>query len=309
MGKDILIGLNGDDGATILMCAAKGGMPECIALALEHDVDINAVNFDGDTALMIAAQYDSVSVATELLRNHCDLDIVNKHGCHALIICAQHGSSQIAAMLTTLGTSIDVRDENGMTALMYAAANGQKGIVINLIKFGANIELKDKKQQNALMHAQRNDQIDIVTMIQKGSFSDVTDILQQMEILKHQNKSLQKNVHQLTTINNELSDRINASELAKNQIQKKLHDTMSKMKMQFSKANIMNDSNGQQMFSSPKLKINLKEKMHGVSAGMTGMADKFGSMLGTKKSSDETPSPNGKKKQNMPRAPPKEYKL
>merc|ERR1712228_743691 len=129
-------------------------------------------------------------------------------------------------------------------------------------------------------HAQRNGQSDIVAMIRSGTFSDVTDILQQMSILKNQNKSLQKNVHQLTEINNELSDRINASELAKHQIQKKLHDTMSKMKMQFSKANIMNSVGSMSPSPSTKTKINLKEKMSGkMSAGMTGMADKFNSIL------------------------------
>merc|ERR1712110_398609 len=107
-----------------------------------------------------------------------------------------------------------------------------------------------------------------------------------MEILKNQNKSLQKNVQQLTQINNE-SDRINASELAKHKMQKKLHDTMSKMKMQFSKANIMatGDSSSPSKFNMSGMtdkfskvgKINLKEKMSGVS-------DKFGSMLGNKKS-------------------------
>ena len=52
------------------------------------------------------------------------------------------------------------------------------------IKFGANIELLDNEKLSALQHAQQNKQSDIVKMIESGTFSDVTDILQQMEILK-----------------------------------------------------------------------------------------------------------------------------
>eukprot|EP01083_Nonionella_stella_P214489 772829_1 len=89
--------------------AAKGTMPEIIAIGLNEEcaVNVNAHNAEGNTALMIAVQFDSVSVAT-------DLDITNKMGRNALMICAQYGSSQIAAMLATLGSRIDVRDEAGM---------------------------------------------------------------------------------------------------------------------------------------------------------------------------------------------------
>eukprot|EP01083_Nonionella_stella_P020933 58060_1 len=151
--RDILVGLEGDDGTTILMCAAKGAMPEVVGIGLHEDVEcqINAQNFEGNTALMIAAQFDSVSVATELLRNHCDLDITNKMGRNALMICAQYGSSQIAAMLATLGSRIDVQDEEGRTAPMYAAAKGETGIVVHLIKYGANLEITD--QSNLIMRA------------------------------------------------------------------------------------------------------------------------------------------------------------
>eukprot|EP01083_Nonionella_stella_P175699 612632_1 len=285
--RDILIGLEGDDGTTILMCAAKGAMPEIIAIGLNEDcaVDVNAQNAEGNTALMIAAQFDSVSVATELLRNHCDLDITNKKGRNALMICAQYGSSQIAAMLATLGSRIDVQDEAGRSALMYAAAKGETGIVVHLIKYGANLQLTDEDDMNALGHAKRNNKLQIVDMIENGTLQDVTDILQQMEILKQKNKALQKNMMQLNQINNELSDRINATELAKNQIQKKLHDTMFKMKTQFSAKSKSTSPTMKTMPQKTEMtssqsesfrqKINAKAKMNEMRAGIGGMANKF----------------------------------
>ena len=44
------------------------------------------------------------------------------------------------------------------------------------------------------------------------------DVLQQMEILKQKNKALEKNMGYLQEMNAELSERVNATELAKNQI-------------------------------------------------------------------------------------------
>lgn len=299
--QDILIGLQGDDGTTILMCAAKGQMPAVVNVALNKDtanVNINAQNFDGNTALMIACQYDSVAVATDLLRNHCDLDIKNKHNQNALILCAKYGSPQIAAMLCTLGSNIDERDDDGKTALIYAAQNGYTGIVVNLIKYGADIDIKDEQGLNALEYANKYGRFEIVKMIKSGTLQDVTDILQQMEILKQKNKALAKNVSQLTEMNQELSDRVNATELAKNQIQKKLQDTMTRMKTQFSiksmktnhhssssptsKSQSRSQSKSPHKISSPKDKIqfpkmnvNLKDTFSGMKVGMTGMMDKF----------------------------------
>jgi len=242
----ILIGLNGDDNTTILMCAAKGAMPEVVPIALNKGgCNVNDCNFDGNTALMIAAQFGSVSVATELLRNHCDLNIVNKKKQNALIICSLYGSSQIAAMLTTLGSNIDVQDKKGMTALMYAASNGHQGIIANLIKYGANIDIKDNEGLTAIEHANKNGKFEIVKMIKNGTLQDVTDILQGMEILKQKNRALTKNIEQLNQINNELSDRVNATELQRNQIQKKFNETMQKMK----KFNLLN--HGRKKSDSP----------------------------------------------------------
>lgn len=289
--NDILIGLEGDDGRTILMCAARGGMPEVVRVALPSNdtgVDINATNFDGNTALMIACRYNSASVATQLLRNHCDLDIKNKLQQNALIICAMYGSPQIAAMLCTLGSNIDFQDNEGKTALIYAAMKGDTGIVVNLIKYGADINIVDNQGLNALEYANKNGKFEIVKMIKSGTLQDVTDILQQMEILKQKNKALSKNVLQLTEMNNELSDRVNATELAKNQIQKKLQDTVSRMKTQFSirgkstsppsqsrspSTNKM--SSPKEKMSFPKMNVNLKDTFSGMKTGMTGMMNKF----------------------------------
>eukprot|EP00483_Globobulimina_turgida_P006177 UN06187 len=159
---------------------------------------------------------------------------------------------------------------------MYAASNGFVGIVVNLIKYGANIDLIDNKGINAADYANKNGQLEIVKMIKQGTLQDVTDILQQMEILKQKNKALSKNVHQLTEMNNELSDRINATELAKNQIQKKLHDTMSRIKY---KMNASNNASSPSHSTSPQQQqshsghgahsfniggVKLKNKMMGV---------------------------------------------
>merc|ERR1712087_314859 len=50
-----------------------------------------------------------------------------------------------------------------------------------------------------------------------------------MAILKQKNRALEKNMQFLQEMNAELSHRVNATELAKNQIQKKLSDTLSSM--------------------------------------------------------------------------------
>eukprot|EP00486_Rosalina_sp_Unknown_P009704 CAMPEP_0201593050 /NCGR_PEP_ID=MMETSP0190_2-20130828/190771_1 /ASSEMBLY_ACC=CAM_ASM_000263 /TAXON_ID=37353 /ORGANISM="Rosalina sp." /LENGTH=567 /DNA_ID=CAMNT_0048052089 /DNA_START=665 /DNA_END=2368 /DNA_ORIENTATION=- len=340
--EDILIGLEGDDGTTILMCAAKGQMVDVVHVALEKEtgVAINAQNFDGNTALMIACQYDSVVVATDLLRNHCDLDLKNKYQQNALMVCAKHGSSQIAGMLCTLGSNIDERDNEGKTALIYAAMNGYTGIVVNLIKYGADVHIQDEQGLNALEYANKFGKFEIVKMIKSGTLQDVTDILQQMEILKQKNKALAKNVSQLSEMNQELSDRVNATELAKNQIQKKLQDTMSRMKTQFSIKGKMGSPKGRagrspssgsqsrspNQMSSPKDKIqfpkmnNLKDTFGGMKTGMTGMMNKFNSQFADNKrnnnnngnnNTQQSRSPNSKNKKsnNSPQPPSKDMKL
>merc|ERR1719242_1905413 len=85
----------------------------------------------------------------------------------------------------------------------------------------------------ALDWARKSGREEIVQMMESNTLQDVTDILQQMEILKQKNKALEKNMTLLQEMNNELSDRVNATELAKNQIQRKLADTVSRMKSSF----------------------------------------------------------------------------
>jgi len=325
--KDILIGLEGDDGTTILMCAAKGQMPEVVHVALNQEaaVSINAANFDGNTALMIACIHGSDSVATELLRNHCDMEIKNKQLQNALILCAMHGSSQIASMLSTLGANIDEQDKQGKTALIYAAANGHTGIVVNLIKYGADKDIADLSGLTALEHANKNGQFEIVNMIKSGTLQDVTELIQQIELLQSKNKALQKNVHQLSEMNMELSDRINATELAKNQIQKRLQDTMSKMKTQLSTMSITHSSNKTSSPTPPNTattttrnasdSFSLKDKMSGVSQGMSQMAGKFNKMFDHQNNTGSgglagISSPiKSRKNQNQPRPPSKDIKL
>merc|ERR1711972_36270 len=116
---------------------------------------------------------------------------------------------------------------------MYAAAQGATAMVVNLIKFGANQDLRDHNGMMALDWARKSGRQEIVRMMEGGTLQDVTDILQQMEILKQKNKALEKNMNMLQEINNELSDRVNATELAKNQIARKLADTMGRMKSSF----------------------------------------------------------------------------
>merc|ERR1719242_706521 len=134
----------------------------------------------------------------------------------------------------------------------------------------------------ALDWAKKSGREEIVQMMESNTLQDVTDILQQMEILKQKNKALEKNMNLLQQINNELSDRVNATELAKNQIQRKLADTMNRMKSSFTASPNAAVSPERPQAASPKMQfpvINLREKMSGVSAGMKGVADRFDAMF------------------------------
>ena len=225
-------------------------------------------------------------------------------------------------MLCTLGSNIDEQDRDGKTALMYAAAHGYTGIVVNLVKYGANKDVVDKHGLTALEYANKNGKFEIVKMIKSGTLQDVTDILQQMEIMKQKNKALQKNVFQLTEMNNELSERINATELAKNQIQKKLQDTMSKMRTQFSKVSLNTNESSispkQMNFPKMTMNINLKQKMSEFSTGIGQMGDKFNAILThtvnanspTTQNSPHTQHNNSNTiKKQAPRPPSKDIKL
>merc|ERR1719295_1772857 len=134
----------------------------------------------------------------------------------------------------------------------------------------------------ALDWARKSGRQEIVRMMESGTLQDVTDILQQMEILKQKNKALEKNMNMLQEINNELSDRVNATELAKNQIARKLADTMGRMKSSFTASPHSSNSPEQHKAASPKIAfpaINLREKMSGMSAGMKRLGDGFDAMF------------------------------
>lgn len=217
------------------------------------------------------------------MRNQADLDTTNKSGLNALILCSLSGSSQIAAMLTTLGCKMDAQDKQGTSALMYAAAQGAIAMVVNLIKFGANQDLKDHNGMTALDWARKSGRQEIVRMMESGTLQDVTDILQQMEILKQKNKALEKSMNMMQEMNEELSDRVNATELAKNQIARKLADTMGRMKSSFTAVSPNSSTSPEQPKAvSPKIAfpaINLREKMSGMSAGMKRLGDGFDAMF------------------------------
>merc|ERR1712130_409783 len=118
------------------------------------------------------------------------------------------------------------------------------------------------------------------------------------EILKQKSKALEKSMNVLQQMNMELSDRVNATELAKNQIQRKLADTMSRMKSSFTASPNAAASPERPREASPKMQfpvMNLREKMTGVSAGMKGMADRFDAMFVSSR-----PTPQQQQQQKHP---------
>ena len=119
-----------------------------------------------------------------------------------------------------MGANIDEQDKEGKTALIYAAKNGYTAIVVHLIKYGADQNITDNAGLNAQEYANKHGRYEIEKIISSGTLKDVSDILQQLEIYKQRTKALQTSVDQLNVLNQELSDRMNATELAKNQIQK-----------------------------------------------------------------------------------------
>ncbi|GEM_PF-6980130 len=144
LGAGLSPALRDSEGTTWLMMAScfflQSGVRRetLIDAALQHGVDMEAVDFSGRTALMLAAAHDRTDAIDYLLDRGAHIDARDPFGQNALMWASMNNSPKAIHTLVARGGDLEARNHVGMTALLLAAKNAKKNSLRALLKSGAS---------------------------------------------------------------------------------------------------------------------------------------------------------------------------
>jgi len=131
--------------------AALDGNTDFVRNALEHRIDVNAIDEEGRSALQLASFDGHHQIVGLLLKKGADVNHADLMGRTALMFAATASNIEAVDLLIKAGATIDAVDKDEQfTALMYAAAEGQLEVVESLLRAGADPDLKDEDGETAL---------------------------------------------------------------------------------------------------------------------------------------------------------------
>ena len=163
------------EGETVLMSAARTGVPEAVKALIAHGANVNAKeSWQEQTALMFAAAENHAAVVKLLVDAGADLNVHSKvwnfpeykyetngmavfqlprGGWTALMYAARQNAMDAAAMLADLRADLDAADPDGTTALELAILNVHYDLASMLLKKGADPNVPDRSGMTALYAA------------------------------------------------------------------------------------------------------------------------------------------------------------
>jgi hypothetical protein len=134
-------------GETILHRAAGGGRAENVAMLLERDADVDAVDATGSTPLHWAARsvgFDAVEVVETLLDAGADVEARDNWSATPLHLAVMGFRIETARLLLERGADVDAVDATGSTPLHWAARNEDAAAVVALLhEYGADADVRD----------------------------------------------------------------------------------------------------------------------------------------------------------------------
>ncbi len=134
-------------------------------LALQPEVNIEAVNAAGESALMMAALRDHLPLVEQLLARRAQ---VNRPGWTPLHYAATNKGEQALAITRLLlehSSYIDAESPNGTTPLMMAARYGREEVVRLLLEEGADPTLRNRLGLDAIDFARQVSRQTVIDMI------------------------------------------------------------------------------------------------------------------------------------------------
>lgn len=136
------------NGGTILHRAAIDGSEEIARIALQYDIDVNAVDLSGNTALHQAIRHDHINVVQIIIKHNPDMRILNNSGLSAYQIAISRRCDEMAKLVTPLKydwhAAKQAREENIRNNLLF----NPEDLTSKLKKPKAKKGSKDKKTKS-----------------------------------------------------------------------------------------------------------------------------------------------------------------
>jgi ankyrin repeat protein len=176
------VDIRGDQGVTALLCAAKDGSEDVVALLIERGADLNSTgDSDGpfhQTPLCLAANSGHQNVVSMVLEAGADPALTDRDGFTPLMCAASMGRRDIVAKLLHSGGDTNARTSEGDTALILAARplfeetgeglGGDAGTVKLLLEAGADPKATNDEGDTALDIAKRARLDDVAALLRKA---------------------------------------------------------------------------------------------------------------------------------------------
>jgi ankyrin repeat protein len=175
--------------ASLIMCAAQGGLVEIVADLIFRGVDVNVQDNDMNTPLHAAHLFGHQEMIEMLLSKGADAEKKNLYGMcpdemkmHAvralyLEACVADDSAFVLAGLGKNWVAVnDGYGPRGMTLLMCASECGYAKLAKSLVMKKADVNMQDSEGDTAAHHAFRNGHKDVGEyLIQKGMDSSIAN--------------------------------------------------------------------------------------------------------------------------------------
>ena len=161
---------DGENLATPLIIAARGGKLDSVKVLLRYEANIEArgtVEDDGDviedcSALWIAASKGHFDVVRLLIEQNAEVDGKTSDNSTPLRAAAFDGHLDIVRCLVENGADVNACTYCSSTPLMITCYNGHLDVALYLIKHGANINLQDNDGHSCLHYASERGHVEVI---------------------------------------------------------------------------------------------------------------------------------------------------
>lgn len=141
---------------TLLLRSCALGMEEAVLFLLQHGASVEgSLTQSGETPLIVASSHGHARVVALLLEYNANVNAVDCIMRSALYVACEHGHVEVVNELLNCGPDLDQQEEEGNTAVMAASVRGDLALVRVLQQQGADLDILDDWGRSALMLAVR----------------------------------------------------------------------------------------------------------------------------------------------------------
>ena len=171
------INVQGTNGRTALMLAAKEGRLDIVQKLLARGAEVDIKNENGGTSLMFAVLSADLPTVQVLINRGADVNVTAKFDWTALMVAAAKGYTDIAQELLDNGADVNSRDVYSWTPLIRASFAGYTPTVETLLNHeNIDIDAQDENFATALHHAATNGHYDVaMTLIHYDAKKEIYD--------------------------------------------------------------------------------------------------------------------------------------